>query len=380
MNNVFITAKKELRAIFRDKKFMAVIFLMPLIIPLYIVFMGFLYDDMDSMDKFKIGVNYQMSDVEKEIMKNIGNDLELVESENLDELKNKFNEGEINAYLTLEDGVYNLYVDTSNTEGMSITSLMNAYYEAYNNYLASNFLGEKGINPDDVFKIVKYEVKDQAKEGSSLFINILMSFALCYFIMIITVTAMNTSTDIIAGEKERGTFETLLTFPISSNEIIGGKLMAIVISCILSSLIGISTSIPAFYIVKTQTKMFKTMSIDFSFTTILASILVLVLVSCLVGVISIFLCGKAKTFKEAQSKVSILSFFSMIPMFTGLLNVSSDILYMLPIANGGSVLNDLFLKGFDPRTYTLFVVSSLVVTIVVAAIVSSQYKDEKALF
>ena len=71
MNNVFITAKKELRAIFRDKKFMAVIFLMPLIIPLYIVFMGFLYEDMDSMDKFKIGVNYQMSDVEKEIMKNI---------------------------------------------------------------------------------------------------------------------------------------------------------------------------------------------------------------------------------------------------------------------------------------------------------------------
>ena len=380
MNNVFITAKKELRAIFRDKKFMAVIFLMPLIIPLYIVFMGFLYEDMDSMDKFKIGVNYQMSDVEKEIMKNIGNDLELVETDNLDELKNKFNEGEINAYLTLEDGVYNLYVDTSNTEGMSITSLMNAYYEAYNNYLASNFLGEKGINPDDVFKIVKYEVKDQAKEGSSLFINILMSFALCYFIMIITVTAMNTSTDIIAGEKERGTFETLLTFPITSNEIIGGKLMAIVISCILSSLIGISTSIPAFYIVKTQTEMFKTMSIDFSLTTILASILVFVIVSCLVGVISIFLCGKAKTFKEAQGKVSILSFFSMIPMFTGLLNVSSDILYMLPIANGGSVLNDLFLKGFDPRTYTIFVVSSLVVTIVVAAIVSSQYKDEKALF
>ena len=43
--------------------------------------------------------------------------------------------------------------------------------------------------------------------------------------MIITVTAMNTSTDIIAGEKERGTFETLLTFPITSNEIIGGKII-----------------------------------------------------------------------------------------------------------------------------------------------------------
>ncbi len=42
MNNAFITAKKELRAIFRDKKFMTIIFLMPLIIPVYIIFMAFL--------------------------------------------------------------------------------------------------------------------------------------------------------------------------------------------------------------------------------------------------------------------------------------------------------------------------------------------------
>ncbi len=380
MNNAFITAKKELRAIFRDKKFMTIIFLMPLIIPVYIIFMAFLYDDMDSMDKFKIGVNYQMSEVEKEIMKNIGEDIELVENENLDDIKTKFNDGDIDAYLTLEEGVYNLYVDTSNTKGMSISSLVNAYYEAYNNYLASNFLTEKGINPEEVFNRIKYEVKDQAKEGSNFFINILMSFALCYLIMIITVTAMNTSTDIIAGEKERGTFETLLTFPITSNEIIGGKLIAIVTSCIISSLIGVGTAVPAFMFVKNQTEMFKTMSLDFSITTILASILVLILTSCLVGVISIFLCGKAKTFKEAQGKVSILSFFSMIPMFTGLMNVSNDVLYLLPVANGGSVLNDLFLKGFDLRTYLLFVCSSLVVTLVVTRIVSSQYKDEKALF
>ena len=380
MRNVLITWKKELRGIFRDKKYLSIIFLMPLIIPMFIILMGNLYDTLDTNKGNTIGINYEMSEVEKQILSSVDENLEVKVDKDANSLQKQLDSGDINGYILKENDTYYIYIDTSSSDGLSLNSMLNVYFEQYNNYLANNYLVEHNINPDEVFNIVKVELKEQAKEGTNFFTNFLISFALIYLVMIITVTAMNTSTDIIAGEKERGTFETLLTFPITSNEIIGGKLMAIVISCILSSLIGISTSIPAFYIVKTQTKMFKTMSIDFSFTTILASILVLVLVSCLVGVISIFLCGKAKTFKEAQSKVSILSFFSMIPMFTGLLNVSSDILYMLPIANGGSVLNDLFLKGFDPRTYTLFVVSSLVVTIVVAAIVSSQYKDEKALF
>jgi sodium transport system permease protein len=263
---------------------------------------------------------------------------------------------------------------------MTISGLIGGYFDALNKEYAKGFLTEKGYDPEKVLNVIHYELKDQAKEGTSFFTNFLISFALVYLVMIITVTAMNTSTDIIAGEKERGTFETLLTFPITSNEIIGGKLMAIVVSCIISSFIGISTSIPAFAIVKNNTEMFKTMHLNTSVVNILLALVVVVLVSCMVGVISIFLCGKAKTFKEAQGKVSILSFFSMIPMFTGLMNVSNDVLYLLPVANGGSVLNDLFLKGFDLRTYLLFVCSSLVVTLVVTRIVSSQYKDEKALF
>ena len=78
---------------------------------------------------------------------------------------------------------------------------------------------------------------------------------------------------------------------------------------------------------------------------LLIGLLSVVLTSAMVGVISIFLCGKAKTFKEAQSKVSFLSMISLVPMFTDMMNVNSNVLYMIPIASGGTILNDIFLKG-----------------------------------
>ena len=379
MNNVFITAKKELRAIFRDKKFLSIIFFMPLIIPCFILGYGALYDSMERTDGYKIGIDYQMNDAEKNIMETIGSGIEIVEKDTND-LTNAYNDKEIDAYIIKEDNTYNVYVDSSSTSGITVQSIINTYLEQYNNYLGNEYLINNNINPENVFGNIKVESHELSVDGNDYFSNFIISFALIYLVMIITITAMNTSTDIIAGEKERGTFETLLTFPLKSNEIIGGKLLAIVSSCVVSSLIGVATSIPALMYIKDNSETFSKLNISINVTTIILSIVTLILISAMVGVISIFLCGKAKTFKEAQSKISFLSFVSIIPIFTNMMDVSSDVMYLLPIANGGTVLNDLFLGGITVHNMLLFVVSSIVVTLVALLYVSRQYKDESALF
>ena len=380
MRNVLITWKKELRGIFRDKKYLSIIFLMPLIIPMFIILMGGLYDSLDTNKGNVVAFNYEMSEVEKNILSSIDKDIEIKVNKNIDELKKMYDDGDINGYVIKENDTYYMYIDSSSTEGMTLSSLLGTYFEQYNNYLANNYLIERGINPAEVFNIVKYELKDQAKEGTNFFTNFLISFALIYLVMIITVTAMNTCTDIIAGEKERGTFETLLTFPLTSNEIIGGKLLAICSSCVISSLIGVGTSIPAFLYVKKNTVTFEALEFNFSAKTIILAIVALMLISAVVSVISIFLCGKAKTFKEAQSKVSFLSFIAIVPMFTSMMNVSNDVLYMIPIANGGQVLNDLFVDGITNSNYLMFAISSIVITLIALVYVAKQYKDENALF
>ena len=332
MSNVLISWKKEIRAIFRDKKFLSIILFMPLIIPAFIIGMGALYDSLNEVQDLKIGINYQMDEDEKQLFDQMGGKIEVI-TKSEDELKEEYNNKNIKGYVLKDNNNYTLYLDTSSTDGMTLSEILRRHYESYNNILGAKYLVEHNIEPKEVFGIINVDLEEQAEEGRNFFTNYIISFSLIYLVMIVVVTAMNTSTDLIAGEKERGTFETLLTFPLTSNEIIGGKLLAIVTSCIISSIIGVFTSVPALLFIKNHTETFKDMVLNVNPLTVILTIISLILISCLVGVLAIFLCGRAKTFKEAQSKVSFLSFVSLIPMFTNLANVSSDILYFIPIAN-----------------------------------------------
>lgn len=379
MNNIIITLKKELKSIFRDKKYLTIIFLLPLIIPAFIIFMGFMYDGMNGSD-YVVGTNYYLNTNEQEILNNMNSDINFIQKKEIKELENLYNNKEIAAYIIKDNNTYYLYTDTSTESGMIISSLISSYLENYNNYLANNYLVSEGINPNDVFNIITLETKDLAKEGTDYFTNFLVNFALTYLVMIIAITAMNTTTDIIAGEKERGTFETLLTFPIKSTEIITGKFLAIVTSCIISSIIGITFSIPAFMIVKNYTEMFKEMQFNIDLLNIILGIIVLVVASCLSAGICIALTGNAKTFKEAQSKQSIISFLSIIPMFAGLIQVSSNILYLIPITNCGMVLNEIFLGSINYSNLLLVIISTIIYTFIILLYISRQYKSEKTLF
>ena len=379
MHSIFVTIKKELRGIFRDKKYLAIIFLTPLVIPAIIVFMGFMYDGMSTGD-YIVGINYELNNNEKAIISEISEDTEYIENKNKEELESMYEGGKIDAYVIKENETYYIYTDTSSEDGMMVESFITGYLRGYNNYLANNYLIGEDIEPDKVFNIVKIEVKDLAKDGSDFFSNFLINFALSYLVMIITITAMNTTTDIIAGEKERGTFETLLTFPIKSGEIIAGKFLAIVISCIISSLIGIITSIPAFMFVKNSAEMFSELHFNISVSTFTLGVLILILASCLSAGICIALTGRAKNFKEAQSSQSIISFFSMIPMFNSFLELSNIVVYLIPITNCGMILNDLFLGNMNVLNLLVVIVSTVIYTIAILVFVSKQYKREEALF
>ena len=379
MNNILITIKKELRGIFRDKKYLAIIFLMPLIIPGFIIFMGFMYDGMSSSD-YTIGTNYELNNNELSIINEIGKDTEYIQNKSQEELEKMYKDGEIVAYILKENNNYYIYTDTSSESGMMVTSVISGYLQGYNNYLANNYLIGEDIEPEKVFNIINMEIKDLAKEGSDYFTNFLINFALTYLVMIISITAMNTTTDIIAGEKERGTFETLLTFPIKSTEVITGKFLAIVVACIISSIIGITFSIPAFMIVKNYTEMFSNMQFNLGFINISLGILVLILTSCLSAGICISLTGNAKTFKEAQSKQSIISFLSMIPVFASILELSNFIIYLIPITNCGMILNEIFLGDINYLNLLVVIASTIVYTVFILFYISKQYKSEKTLF
>ncbi|MBQ8131512.1 MAG: hypothetical protein IJ193_03385, partial [Bacilli bacterium] len=70
--NTWITIKKELRGIIRDKKSLLMMLVGPIMIPVFILLMSSVYDsiiDDTEKEKTMIGINYELNEVEKSIVK-----------------------------------------------------------------------------------------------------------------------------------------------------------------------------------------------------------------------------------------------------------------------------------------------------------------------
>ena len=106
MNNIFITIKKELRSIFRDKKTISAMFVYPLMIPLMVILYGTMYDSIDNeTTTYKIGTDYTFTEEEKSILNDLN--LEYIENQSMDSLSESFENNE--KRITVITNSYNTY-------------------------------------------------------------------------------------------------------------------------------------------------------------------------------------------------------------------------------------------------------------------------------
>ena len=167
------------------------------------------------------------------------------------------------------------------------------------------------------------------------------------FIIFCFMGAMYPAIDIGAGEKERGTLETLLLAPIRRNRVVLGKFLVIFTTGLTAALLTL-TSIGLMLAVKGQ-------EVTGPLGEVIESISVVDLVligAMLIPTAAIFaslllsISIYAKSFKEASSYCGPLNFLVIIPAFVGLLPwVELDwIRAMVPITNISLAIKEL-VKG-----------------------------------
>ena len=91
-NNLWNILKKELRELFRDKKSLAMMLIIPIFIPLLVIGMSALFESQVSKDVSeynKIGFAYEMTDVEITMAEEM--DIEIINGTE-EELKQKYDE------------------------------------------------------------------------------------------------------------------------------------------------------------------------------------------------------------------------------------------------------------------------------------------------
>ena len=379
MNNLWNILKKELRELFRDKKSLAMMLIIPIFIPLLVVGMSALFESQVSKDVSeynKIGFAYEMSDIEKSIAE--GMNIEIVNG-NDEELKQKYDEGEIDLYVTKQDNKYIINTDGSDNSTFA-SSLMETYFNTYKQHLQQSYLQENNINPDEVLNIIT--VEENVIEQDNYFANYIKNYAFLFIMMAITVSATYPATDTTAGERERGTLETLLTFPIKSKDIIVGKFLGVTVSSIITGLISLALAIISLMITKNMFSIYEGMDVMYSPITILFAVIVIIAYSFFISGLCIAIASTSKTFKEAQSALTPLTFISFFPgMIAFMMGITTTpILSIVPFLNFTLIFTDINNGTINLLNIGLMAISTIIYISLVFAHIIKQYKSEKVLF
>ena len=379
MNKTLLILKKELREVFRDKKSLAMMLIIPIFIPLMVIGMSALFNSEANKDVTtynKIGFNYELSDIELEILNSLEIDYSI---NNIATLEKQFNKKEINSYITKENNNYIINYDSSNVESSGSSSLAITYLETYKSYLENNYLLNNNIDVSEFNNLLTIE--ENTIEQQNYFANYIVNFAFLFILMAITISATYPATDATAGEKERGTLETLLTFPIKSKDIIIGKLLSVTLSSIITGILSLILAILAIIYAQNTYDIYNNTTL-LNTSIIIYAIVIIITYSIMISGLCIAIASMSKSFKEAQSALTPLTFIALFPgMIAFMIDISNNaILSLIPFINFSMIFTDVINNNLNIFNLILMFISTIIIITIVIAYIIKQYKSEKILF
>ena len=295
------------------------------------------------------------------------------------EMEQAFLANEVYVYVTKNNSEYTMHTKTSD-ESMYATTFMEQYFEEYKKVLQQNILTNANIDPDSVINVIT--LKEEVTKEDSYFASYMKNYAFLFIIMAITVSATYPATDATAGEKERGTLETLLTFPIKSRDIILGKFLSVSLSSIITGILSFALAFLSLYFAKDMFTIYANTDLLYNIPALIIGLLIIIIYSLFISGICIAIASKSKTFKEAQSALTPLTFISLFPsMIAFMIGMPmNNILAFVPFLNISMIFTDINNGIFNGIHIALMFISMLIYIVIILYIIIKQYKSEKVLF
>jgi sodium transport system permease protein len=192
------------------------------------------------------------------------------------------------------------------------------------------------------------------------------------------------ASDLGAGEKERGTLETLLISPIERNKLVMGKFLTIAFAGVTSALITV-VSMAIWGLVLSQgvgveavaNFMAAIGAIDFILMFLMLVPVVAILASTLLS-LSIY----ARSFKEAQGYMQPLVFIVIVPVLIAMMpGIQLKGIYAwIPLTNVALAIKELIKGTMDYMQLFAIFASTTVIAVALIGFCVYWFKQEKVLF
>ncbi|MCR5215278.1 MAG: ABC transporter permease subunit [Eubacterium sp.] len=422
--------KKELLDVIRDRKAVIMLILVPLLVYPLIFFAAFgiltMIETNMSEAEYRVMLDvddggcleeqideYNKKKNESEKSKSENSELQYIRIVSRYSLQSRLEEygvdldqgqfAEVDAYLQNED--IDVYVSSSKDSDGRITystryvsSITNSDYgeieikevlDELSKEKTEILIEEAGLDAENIIKpfdIERTNIASQEQSAGSILGMILP------FMMIISLLmgTMYPAIDTTAGEKERGTLETLLTLPVKNHEIIIAKFITVALMGIISALLNlISMAVMVLYMVKIVSLGSGNFGLDFSnfrvATFIPASIITILAIfafSLFISAVTMCVAAFARSYKEANNYITPVTLIVMLTAYIGFIpNVElNSTMALVPVANICLLIKELLLFKIDMSLILIVLLSNIFYAGLAIIFLSRIYDSEGILF
>ena len=387
--------KRELLDILRDKKTLVMMILVPIILyPLLIVGMTVLMTSiMASQEEKTYLVAFEndaalATEVERIFAENeedLTYKIEIVESA---DCKADLEALELDAYVVSDtEGNIQIHYLSAKDNSATAMSVLQDAFDIYEDELREQRVTEAGLDVETILNPVQVKNADLSTTEESIG-NIIGSMMPFLIITVILMGAIYPAIDVTAGEKERGTLETLLTLPVTNFEMIMSKFLAVSTIACASAILNIFSmaGAMAFLVTSSFSAAAEDLNISIQFEEfipgILFTIVVMMFFALLVTAVCMCTCVFAKNFKEANNYITpvmlVFMFGSYAPMLPDLeLTVQTA---AMPIVNVALMVEGLFQFNYNYGLFAIVLFSNVAYSLLAIMVLGKIYNSEAVLF
>ncbi len=237
--------------------------------------------------------------------------------------------------------------------------------------------------PKTAAEPIVLEKVDTAKKDS-LGNGFLISFIPYLVVLYAFYGGLGTASDLVAGEKERGTLETLLIAPISRTDIAMGKFLSLALICLVSSLMTVVGILLIGMLKLPGHEMMFPEGVKFSMGMFGMMSLVLVPLVAFFAALLVAISAYAKNMREAQTYIALLNIVVLIPaIFVQVLGVTDlgrqTWIFVAPILGTAANIRAILLGKPEWTNIGLTVVTISILAAAMLALAVHMMRREKVL-
>lgn len=247
--------------------------------------------------------------------------------------------------------------------------------------LAAKGLGESVLKP---FEVKTKNVAPPEKSGGALFFGGFIAYIVVFLCF---NGGMHPAMDLTAGEKERGTMETILSSPISRMHLVLGKFLLVFTTALTTAALsvlsmGISFAIAnAFRATPIQAGE-NGLTFHIGFGAALSVFIMALPLAVLFSAVLITIATFAKSYKEAQSYITPLIFIVVLPAIAAMIpTIELDPkLALIPVLNVSLLCKELVIGTYHWNYIALIFASTCVYAAAALFLAVKMFQRESVLF